>query len=138
MKEKKEGPSPMSQLKDSDDAFEFSTHRRSNSFSSLAKAYKLKADKSRTKLNKSSTSDADDTQQLIAILEHQVSEGDKAKRELVLEIAKLKDQLHRAEAQIALLKQANNNLHGQLLDKEKSPQLGRLPVRPIDVQLCLK
>eukprot|EP00026_Physarum_polycephalum_P000766 Phypoly_transcript_00767.p1 GENE.Phypoly_transcript_00767~~Phypoly_transcript_00767.p1 ORF type:complete len:887 (+),score=142.43 Phypoly_transcript_00767:204-2864(+) len=137
MKEKKEPPSPLSQLKDSEEGFHFMAHRRTSSFSSLAKAYRLKSDKSRTKLNKSATNDADDTQQLIAVLEHQVSEGDKARRELVLEITKLKDQLHRAEAQIALLKQANNALQGQLLNKEKSPQLGRFPVRPIDVQLCL-
>jgi chromosome segregation ATPase len=125
--------------KDNEDGFRVTAHRRTNSFSSFAKAYRTsKGDKSnRTsshKLNTSSTSDTDDTQQLIAVLEHQVSEGEKARREMALEIAKLKDQLQRAEAQIALLKQANNNLHGQLLNKEKYSH----PMPTIDAELSLR
>lgn len=131
----------------SEGGFHVTAHRRTNSFSSLAKAYRTSKNEkynrgSSTKLNKSATNDpdnnVDDTQQLIAVLEHQVSEGEKARREMVLEIAKLREQLQRAEAQIALLKQANSNLYGQLLNKEKSPQPGRLPTRPIDVELCLR
>jgi septal ring factor EnvC (AmiA/AmiB activator) len=94
------------------------SHRRTNSFSSLAKAYRSKSTNS--KLSKSILNEEEDTQQLIAVLEHQVCEGDKARREMAVEIAKLKDQLERAEAQITLLKQANNSLYNQLVSKEQT------------------
>lgn len=140
MRDKKDGLS--SSPKENEGAFPLTGHRRTNSFSSLTKAYRpLKSDKynrtSSSKLNKTSIADNDDTQQLIAVLEHQISEGDKARREMVLEIARLRDQLQRAEAQIALLKQANNTLQGQLLSKERYPQC-RPPMKPIDVELRLR
>ena len=118
-------------------------HRRTNSFSSLAKAYRLskneKHNRSSNNLNKSLPIDMDDTQQLIAVLEHHVSEGDKARRDMATEIATLKDQLQRAETQIALLKQANSNLYAQLLNKEeKHLQYGRLATKPTSMDLCLR
>lgn len=88
--------------------FIVTNHRRTSSFSSLAKSYISKGtDKSKPppKLSKLFGSDGvDESKQLIAILQHQVNEGKRVRQEMADEIAKLKDQLQKAEAHISLLK----------------------------------